>query len=55
MPADPQGRLLGVDHQLAVAVSLLNAARRTGDAKEVARLTEWIDSRLDQRLQLTRD
>jgi hypothetical protein len=34
---------------------LLNAARRTGDAKEVARLTEWIDSRLDQRLQLTRD
>jgi hypothetical protein len=55
VPADPQGRLLGVDHQLAVAVSLLNAARRTGDAKEVARLTEWIDSRLDQRLQLTRD
>jgi hypothetical protein len=55
VPADPRERLLGVDHQLAVAVSLLNTARTAGDAKEVARLTEWIDSRLDQRLQLTRD
>ncbi|MFC1418142.1 hypothetical protein [Streptacidiphilus cavernicola] len=53
MPADARERLLSVDHQLLLAAALLSSAREAGDTREVERLTELIDSRLDRRLRLT--
>jgi hypothetical protein len=52
VPADPLKPFSGVDHQLAIAARQLNAARKAGDNAEVERLTKWIDTRLDQRLEL---
>jgi hypothetical protein len=52
VPADPLKPFSGVDRQLAIAAKQLTAARKAGNAEEVARLTQWIDTRLDQRLKL---
>ena len=53
-PAAATDPAAALDYVLAQATALLVRARSTKDGREVQRLLQWIDARLDERLRLTR-